>query len=120
MLSGARVLIAEDDALIGMVLADAVADAAGSPVGPMVTVEAALRAFAEHPIAAAILDVQLSDGDVTPLAMMLFTQGVPVVFHTGSAIPAEVVSRFGDVTICPKPMPPHLVVHRLVSLIRAR
>ena len=73
------VLIVEDDAYIALDLAGAVEDAHGQVAGPVACVRDALDVLETTHVDAAILDAQLCDRDVTPLAMLLKQRGVPFV-----------------------------------------
>jgi DNA-binding LytR/AlgR family response regulator len=117
MLNRRRILIAEDEALIAYELTKAVEDADGEVVGPVDSVKEALRLLAGEEIHAAILDVQLVDRDVAPIAAALLEQGKAVVFHTASPVPAEIARRVGALVVCAKPMLSAQVVTRLAGLI---
>lgn len=116
MLTDRRVFIAEDEPITAMALDAAVRDAHGDPVG-VGSVAEGTRALAEGHFHGAILDVRLSDGDVTPLAHILLDRGVAVVFHTASPVPREITDRHGKVARCPKPMPPDWIVRHLAGLM---
>ena len=117
MLNDRRVLIAEDEALVALDLALSVAAAHGRVVGPFATVNEGLVYLAHDDVHAAILDVHLADRDVAPLAMALLDRGRPVVFHTASDIPREIVERHGKLSICRKPMPAERVVLQLARVL---
>ena len=81
-LAGRRVLVVENEYFIAMDIASALMDAGVDVVGPAVSVAGAIGlAEAEH-LDAAVLDVALSDGKVFPLADLLGSKAVPVVFAT--------------------------------------
>jgi CheY-like chemotaxis protein len=88
-----RVLLVEDEALIAMMLADNLSDAGLEVVGPVATVEDALRLvdslMADGGLDAAVLDVNLGRESVEPVADRLATQGVPFVFATGYGMGSE-------------------------------
>ena len=112
MLNDRRVLIAEDEAMVALDLAHSVEAAHGEVVGPFATVKDGLVYLAHDDVHAAILDVHLADRDVSPLALTLLKRGSPVVFHTSSDIPEEIVKRHGRLPICRKPIPAeHVVFH---------
>ena len=100
MLDGALVLVAEDQVFIALDLALAVEDAGGEVAGPVASVKNALALIKSRPIAAAILDSNLSDGDITPVAILLIEAGIPVIIQSGVGLTPELALRF-----------PHLVVH---------
>ncbi len=82
MLDGARILVAEDEAVIAWALADAFADAGAEVVGPAASVREASQLLDDRAIDVAILDVNLLDGEVTPIAERLIAQGVPVLIDS--------------------------------------
>lgn len=47
-------------------------------------------------VAAAVLDVQLSDQDVTPLATVLVALGVPIVFQSARSVAPELTVMVFD------------------------
>jgi DNA-binding response OmpR family regulator len=86
MLSGERVLVAEDECLIAMDLADLFETAGASVVGPAATVEEALRLLASEPVDRASLDFNLADGEATPVLDMLASKGVPMIVYSGRGL----------------------------------
>ena len=113
-LEGHKVLIAEDEPITAFDLMLAVQAANGEVLGPFSTVAAGLAAYrAAELLHGAILDVELADAHVTPLAHELLGRGVKVVFHSGSDIPQEIFDRHGPVPHCKKPMVSDEVVARL-------
>lgn len=117
MLTDRRVLIAEDEPFIALDLARSVEAAHGEVVGPFATVKEGMVYLAQNDAHAAILDVQLADRDVSPLAIELLNRGRAVVFHTSQAIPDEVVKRHGMLPMCRKPMPAEHVVFHLARAL---
>jgi response regulator of citrate/malate metabolism len=65
MLSGIRVLIVEDEALVAATLSDAVENAGGEVVGVARTVSEARHLIRMLTFDVAVLDLHLADGDVT-------------------------------------------------------
>jgi DNA-binding response OmpR family regulator len=78
-----RVLVAEDEAMIGMLIEATLQDAGYDVLGPFPSVREALRAADDQKPDAAVLDVCLRDGEVYPLARVLADKGVPFTFLTG-------------------------------------
>jgi DNA-binding NtrC family response regulator len=117
MLSRQRMLVAEDEVLIATDLSAAVSEAGGVVVGPVASVREGLALIARETVHAAILDVRLIDGDVSPIAATLLERGVVVVFHSASPAPKAIIDRYGKVVVCAKPMPSDHVVHTLAHLI---
>ncbi|MEY4555968.1 MAG: hypothetical protein RL093_1087 [Pseudomonadota bacterium] len=92
-LSGRRVLLVEDEALVAMLLETILEDMNCIPVGPAGTVEDGLAMVAgAGPLDAALLDVNVAGRQVFPIADALKARGVPFVFSTGygeSGLPDE-------------------------------
>jgi DNA-binding response OmpR family regulator len=91
-IAGCRILVVEDEMLIAMIIEDAVQDSGGEIVGPVATLEQALKLAEEEEFDAAILDVTIRGGKVYPVAELLLARGIPFVFASGYgdwALPAE-------------------------------
>jgi CheY-like chemotaxis protein len=86
-LTGKRVLVVEDEALVAMLVAEELRGAGAEIVGPAPSVDDALRlveaAAADGGISAAVLDINLGGQHVAPLADRLAALGVPFLFATG-------------------------------------
>lgn len=118
MLSGTSILIVEDELIIALGLAVTVEDAGGSVIGPTSTVQHALQLIAEfHPMAA-ILDANLADRDVTPLALELYKRNVPFVLHSAVGAPVQLASALANLPIVMKPAPPDEVIHALIRVVQ--
>ena len=103
-LRGCRILLVEDEYFLAEELAQELADAGASVIGPAPTIERALALFEPRsPPDGAILDVNLAGEPVFPLADTLIESGVPVVFTTGYD-PATLPTRFAQVPVCGKPI----------------
>ena len=113
MLNLASVLIVEDEPFIALSLAIAVEDAGGSVVGPVNSVREAIVALETTLITAAILDTNLTDRDIYPVAEIVLTQGIPVIFHTAVGVPVALQARFPDLVVCIKPCDAEDIVRQL-------
>ncbi|WCS24543.1 response regulator [Methylobacterium sp. NMS14P] len=83
-LSGCRVLVVEDEYLIASEVKRWLRSAGAEVIGPVPRVELALDLIAETQPDAAVLDVNLGDGNtVYPVADRLGVLGVPYLFATG-------------------------------------
>jgi CheY-like chemotaxis protein len=84
-LTGARILVVEDDHLQASDLAQSLADCGAVVVGPVPTVMEALSLIdGEHDhLRGAILDINLRGEAAYPVADALLTRGVPFIFATG-------------------------------------
>src|SRR3954447_2744770 len=81
-LLGARVLLAEDDALVSLYLMTTLQTAGYVVVGPISAVAEALSIIDSEPPDAALLDLQFAAGDTAPVAAALRAGGVPFVVLT--------------------------------------
>ena len=117
MLTGSLVLVAEDQIFIAMDLALAVEDAGGEVAGPVASVENALALIEMRPITAAILDYNLTDGDITPVAILLLDANIPIIIQSGVGIPPELAMRFPDLVVYIKPYNAADLVSKLAALI---
>ena len=78
-----RVLVVEDETLIAMMIEDALTDLGCEIVGPVSTLEAALKLARNETLDAAFLDVTIRGGEVFPVAEILMKRGIPFVFSSG-------------------------------------
>ena len=98
-----RVLIAEDEALVAIMMEDLAVEFGWSVVGPFAKASDALAAAKSDNIDAAVLDVNLGGESVYPVADVLAARGVPFVFTTGYG--AESIDRrFARTPILQKPI----------------
>lgn len=113
-LAGRRILIVEDEYLLADDLAQHFGGIGAQVLGPVPDVE---RARPLVPLAdAAILDINVADGPIFPIADELFLLGTPFVFFSGmdgDSLP----ERFRFVGSLPKPVSWRKVVEVLVAEI---
>lgn len=80
-----RILLAEDDGLIGWDLSDELEGAGFAVAGPFATVAETLAYLSEHTPSAAIVDVLLQDASCDALADALRARGIPFLVHSGTS-----------------------------------
>ena len=117
VLNRALVLVAEDEPFIALDIELAIQDADGEVVGPASSVKEALALIEARPIDAAILDVNLIDGDITPVAEAILRLGIPVILQSGIGLPPELAGRFPDAVVHIKPCVAAKLVAQLEELI---
>lgn len=110
-----RILIVEDEPFIAFDLADAVEVAGGTALGPAMSVRDALRLIDEETVDAAILDVNLSDGDIGPVLSTLQERGVAFIIHTGAGLTPALQRAYPDLRVFPKPTSPHQLAGYLAA-----
>lgn len=97
-----RALLVEDEALVGLMMRAALTDAGYHVIGPFASVNDALTALESEKPDCAVLDINLIDGSVYPLAAALSAAGIPFVFATGYD-GRSIDERFKHVTVLQKP-----------------
>ncbi|MEO6715781.1 MAG: response regulator [Novosphingobium sp.] len=112
------ILIVEDEIIIALGLALSVRELGGRIVGPATTVHQALEILDNEFVAAAILDANLPDGSIAPVALRLAAAGVPFVLHTGTGMPRELGAFSPDFPVIMKPASADTVAYCLWTEIR--
>jgi hypothetical protein len=113
-LKGRRLLIAEDEYMIALDMAEFFKNAGAEVIGPAGSVKDALALVVSEGgrLDGALLDVNLHNDKIYPVAEALSAEGVPFVFTTGydaNSIP----QAYADVPRCDKPVD----IHRLARLL---
>lgn len=118
MLSGSRVLVVEDEALIAEEIRLLLVEAEGVPIGPVSSLSEARRLVKEGThLDAALLDVNLADGQITPVLESLTARGVPTLVYTGGSLPEGVRERHPDLVALSKPVAPARLIGELRRLM---
>ena len=100
---GQRVLLVEDEIIVGMMMREFLTEIGFHVVGPFGKVSEASEAVSREQLRAAVLDVNLKGEMIYGLAEKLSGQGVPLVFVTGYA-PEAIDTRFANVPVLQKPV----------------
>jgi len=117
-LAGRRILVVEDEFLIAMEIQRWLHAAGAEVVGPVPTVSEALSLIDGGHLDAAVLDVNLGDGDTSyPVADRLAVLGIPHLFATGETGAAE-ARDYGDRPRREKPFVQDDLIGSLRDLIR--
>lgn len=117
MLRGKRILVAEDNDWIAAELVQTITDYRGIALGPAQTNVAALALIDEH-LDGAILDGNLLDGPITPVARALYNRSVPLVVFTGLGLPSDLKRSHPDIPVILKPSPYEIVIHAIAERMR--
>jgi PAS domain S-box-containing protein len=113
-LSGRRVLLVEDEALVAMMIQECLTESGHLVIGPISRAADALQAAKEIDYDAAILDINLGDEMAYPVADIVAARGVPFVFVTGYE--ADTIDdRFSHVPILQKPIERQMLEGLFVS-----
>ena len=114
-LSGRRILVVEDEALVSLMLGDALESAGAVVIGPASTVRAALALLGEEAIDCAVLDVKLEDGISVPVAEALAALGIRFVIATGSD---TVPTGYNGAPVLHKVFLPEEVIEAVADVLR--
>jgi PAS domain S-box-containing protein len=98
-----RVLVVEDEALVGIMIQECLTELGFQIVGPVCTASDALQVAKDGDFDAAILDINLGDGMVYQVAEILAWRHVPFVFVTGYDADS-IDSRFRGIPVLQKPV----------------
>jgi CheY-like chemotaxis protein len=114
-LAGTRVLVAEDELLVAMLIEDLLEDNGCHVIGPFGSLGDALAAADAATVDVAVLDVNLRGDKIYPVAERLASRGIPFFLLTGygqDAIPAG----HPDWQACAKPFK----TEELIAMIAER
>lgn len=118
-LSGLTVLVTEDDLFAAMDLAEELEAARAIVLGPISSVEKAMKLLNVEHVDAAVLDIRLRSELAFPLADLLTEKRVPFLFASGCD-PADIPEAHAGIHLCAKPIAPGKIVAALASLIQAK
>ena len=117
-LKGARVLVMEDEFLVAMALEALLEEMGCEVVGPFATVSAGIEVAGASRLDAAVLDVNLRDGIVSPIAERLRARGVPVILHTACCTASALPPPLDSFERVNKPSSEAQLRAQLVALLR--
>lgn len=117
VLSGARILIVEDDFLISTELDMILADAGATVVGPCRTLAQAEHVIEDNQISAAILDFRVGDATTLSVAAQLNRHGIPFVFFTGQTNTSQIESACPGAKVISKPFQGRSIVAALADVL---
>lgn len=116
-LSGKRILVVEDEALIAAMLEDMLIDLGATVVGPAATLTTGLGLARGEVLDGAILDANLNGVFADPIAEALAGRGVPFVFASGYGR-VERTERFG-MPVVEKPYAAEEIEAALIAALKA-
>jgi len=101
--AGSAVLLVEDESMVAMMVEETLAELGFCVIGPYGTLAEAMGAATNAHLDAAILDINLGGQLVYPVADLLSSKGVPVVFVTGYGM-ESIETRYTDIPLLQKPL----------------
>jgi PAS domain S-box-containing protein len=114
-----RVLLVEDDPVLGFELQSALSDSGLDVIGPARTLQEALILAADKQLAAAVLDIHLGGVMVYPVAEYLRLRALPILFITGYDIAAVAPEPLRNAPVMQKPINADDLVGRIRELMDA-
>ena len=117
-LKGRRVLVVEDEALVAVLIEEALISAGATIMGPFSAVAPSMAAIAAEPPEVAILDLNLAGESSLPVADDLVARGVPIIFASGYGS-AGLPPRYRERPMLAKPYDPAELLLALVSVLEA-
>jgi DNA-binding NtrC family response regulator len=104
-LDGKRILLVEDDSLVVDTVRDIVEEVGGELAASAPTIAEARRLVkSEATFDVALIDVNLADGEATPLLEGLQARRIPVVVYSGGGVPAALQKRHPGLRVLKKPV----------------
>jgi PAS domain S-box-containing protein len=107
-IQGNKILLVEDEAVIGIMMRDVLGDLGFAVVGPITDLDSALAAARNDDIGGAILDINLDGEPIYPVADALARRGVPFVFVTGYSGDG-IDRRYAQIPVLEKPVEPEML-----------
>lgn len=114
-----RILVVEDEALVAMLVEDALEEAGFGVIGPVRSVAQALEALEAELPDAAVLDLNLAGENSVAVADALVARGIPFVVATGYGA-AGLPATHRDALVLPKPYDPADLTALLARLCERR
>jgi DNA-binding response OmpR family regulator len=102
-LLGLRILIAEDNWLIGEAVQQILMDLGCVVVGPFDDVGEVLASIRTTAMDGALLDVQLGDANILPAASELASRAIPFILATGRGSLADLPELLANAPLLSKP-----------------
>lgn len=116
-LSGLRILVVEDNALLAMTVDSILQNAGAEVAGPVGTLSEAEQLAAAEPLSGALLDIKLNSDEIWSVARILLDRGVPFIFCSGHFDRDGLPREWSTFPILTKPARARQIVERLAGVI---
>ena len=116
-LRGLTILVAEDEFLIGVDLAESLREA-GADIRVAADVAMALRNVADGKLSAALLDIRLGRQTSEAVADALAARGIPFLFYSGHEPPAALRGKHPQAMVLIKPAGSDAVIEAVRKIAR--
>lgn len=118
-LQGRHILVVEDEVIVGLDLVQVFGDFGATVHGPATSVREAMTQLDRKPIEGVLADVNLSDGEITPVLERLAAARIPAIIHSGGVLPFN-REAFPQMPVLTKPASPKALVSTLARLLEGR
>ena len=115
-IAGRRVLVVEDDYLTALTTIDFLESIGCEVVGPAARVPAALELARTAALDAAVLDINIADTMIWPVADELLRRGVPYLFLSAYSEQNILPARFASALCLSKPLEKGRLAHQLGAM----
>jgi DNA-binding NarL/FixJ family response regulator len=119
-LTGARILVLEDDLMQALELSVSLSEAGAMVVGPVADLDEASRLVDDPGCDAAIVDLRLRDRNATALARQLLASRIPFLIYTGYPDSAFFKSDWPGHQLVLKPASINDIIQRISDLLAWR
>ncbi len=117
-LRGARILVAEDNAILAFDMVSLLRETGALVLGPAMTVKHALALVTSESPCCGVLDVTLRDGPVFPAAHALKDRRGAIVFYTGYGDLDALKREWPGAHVLFKPAPHGLLLRTVIAACR--
>lgn len=117
-LAGRRLLLVEDEPLVGMLIEELLMDEGCTVVGPCATLAEAMVAARDESFDVALLDVNLRGEKIYPVAEIVEARGIPFLLLTGYG-PDAIPNDRPHWHACRKPFEVDVLLRLLVERLEA-
>jgi PAS domain S-box-containing protein len=114
-ISGRKILLAEDEALVGIMMQEELSSLGFSVIGPITAATRALAIAEEAQLSGAILDINLGGEPIYPVAEALARRAIPYVFVTGYSAD-RIDPQFAHIRRLEKPVEPGMLRRLFVEI----
>jgi DNA-binding NarL/FixJ family response regulator len=118
-LDGCRILLAEDEPLLLIDLNNMLVLAGAVIVGPAASVQSALFLAKSETVHCGVLNVKLKDGDVDPVAELLYRGGKGLVFVTSLNVKDKLLRNWPSSKVLEKPASEKDLINAAVTACRS-
>jgi DNA-binding response OmpR family regulator len=116
--NGGKILVAEDNFLLGEVVCEFLLECGLAPIGPIASVEKARKVALHHPLDGAVLDLKLGRNFCFPVCAVLDSRRIPFIFLTGFGDLSMIPAGLRSVPIICKPFESSEMKSALAAMLR--